>query len=144
MCPGVCVFAVRFMCVSTSLLKSDVPSANPGPPQTCGPQNGFFVSVWDRLATSALLAPPQALADLQIPEPGQALHLCSPPQTKRPLHRADSSLNSLPPSIPSPSSQTGLQQSGQPLMLTSIPSIDPNEIFPQLMHDFLLNYVICL
>lgn len=32
--------------------------------------------------------------------------------------------------IPSPPSQTGLQQSTQPLMLTSIPSIDPNEIFP--------------
>lgn len=31
---------------------------------------------------------------------------------------------------PSTPSQTGLQQSTQPLMVTSIPSIDPNEIFP--------------
>lgn len=45
---------------------------------------------------------------------------------KEPLHSADSSLNSPRP----PLSQTGLQQSSQPLMLTSIPSIDPNEIFP--------------
>ncbi|CAB1443911.1 unnamed protein product [Pleuronectes platessa] len=64
------------------MIKSDVSSASPRPLQTCGPVKGLFVSVWDQSATSALLAPPPALADLQVPEPGQASHLCSPSQTK--------------------------------------------------------------
>lgn len=62
--------------------------------QTCASQKGLFVSGWDWLATSALLAPPQTLARVQMLEPGQASHLCSPSQTKR-LHCADSSLTLL-------------------------------------------------
>lgn len=141
-CPGMCAFAILFMCVSTSLLQSDIPSANPGPPQTCGPEKGLFVSAWDRLATSALLAPPQALADLQIPEPGQALHLCSPPQTKRPLQWADPSLSF--PTDPSPFI-TNWVTTVRPAINVDINTFHWSKWdFPQVMHDFLLNYVIYL
>lgn len=90
--------------------------------QTCASQKGLFVSGWDWLATSALLAPPQTLARVQMLEPGQASHLCSPSQTKR-LYTV---LTLLSPSF---TSQTGLQQFAKELMLISIPSIDPDENF---------------
>lgn len=88
--------------------------------QTCASQKGLFVLGWDWLATSALLAPPQTLAVVQMPEPSQASHLCSLSQTKR-LYTV---LTLLSPSF---TSQTGLQQSAKALMSISIPSIDLNE-----------------
>lgn len=93
-------------------------------------EKALFVSVWDRSATSALLAPPQALADLQIPEPGQALHCRCPSQTKSLYTKLSPLSHYRPPTHHHyRPSQTGLQQPATPWMLTLIPSIDRNKNF---------------